>query len=281
MSLSNSEIAKYFEKLAQYVELAEENPFKVRAYENAARIIATYPHSIEEMVHAGENLTKLPHIGEKISKKIEEIVMTGRMSALEKYKKKFPKGLLEMLAIPGLGSKRVRELYEMLGIDTLDALRETAQQHIIRKLPGFSKKLESRILEGVMMRKQEGRRFLYVDAEPYAEDLVAYMECSTEVKKAIIAGSYRRQKETVGDLDMVVVTTSPKEVSKYFVAYEKCKGIIVQGESRTTVVLENDLQVDLKTARPSDYGSTLDYFTGSRAHTYSTKDGKRTGLESQ
>ncbi len=267
MSLSNAEIAKYFEKLAQYVELADENPFRVRAYENAARIIATYPRSIEEMVRAGEDLTKLPHIGEKIAKKIEEIVTTGRMSALEKYQKKFPKGLLEILAIPGLGPKRVRELYEMLGIDSLDALREAAQQHKIRELPGFSEKLEARILEGVMMRKQEGRRFLYVDAEPYAEDFVAYMERSPAVKKAIIAGSYRRRKETVGDLDMVVVTTSPQAVTKHFVAYEKCKEVIVEGESRTTIVLENDLQVDLKTARPSDYGTTLDYFTGSRAHT--------------
>ncbi|RUM74641.1 MAG: DNA polymerase/3'-5' exonuclease PolX, partial [Sulfurovum sp.] len=136
-----------------------------------------------------------------------------------------------------------------------------------QKLPGFSEKLEKRILEGILMRKQEGRRFLYVDAEPYAEDFVAYMEQSAAVKSAVIAGSYRRRKETVGDLDMVVVTKSPREVAEHFIKYEKCKEVIVQGESRTTVVLENDLQVDLKTARPSDYGTTLNYFTGSRAHT--------------
>jgi DNA polymerase (family 10) len=267
MSLSNNEIAKYFEKLAEYVELADENPFRVRAYQNAARIISTYPRSIAEMVLSGEDLTKLPHIGEKIAKKIEEIVNTGHLTALEHYEKMFPKGLLEMLAIPGLGPKRVREIYEMLGIDTLQALRQAAEAHRIQKLPGFNEKLEKRILEGIMMRKQEGKRFLYVDAEPYAQDFIAYMMQSPAVKKAIIAGSYRRRKETVGDLDMVVVTKSPQDAAEHFVAYEKCKEVIVQGESRTTVVLENDLQVDLKTTRPSDYGTTLDYFTGSRAHT--------------
>jgi len=267
MSLSNKEIAKYFEELAKYVELADENPFRVRAYEDAAQVIANYPRSIEEMVRAGEDLTKLPHIGEKIAKKIEEIVTTGRMSALGNYKKKFPEGLLDILAIPGLGPKRVRELHEMLGIENLDDLREAAQQHKIRELPGFSEKLEARILEGVMMRKQEGHRFLYADVEPYAEDYVAYMQGAPAVKKAVVAGSFRRRKETVGDLDMVVVTTSPSAAVKHFVAYDKCKEVIAEGESRTTVVLQNGLQVDLKTARPSNYGPTLNYFTGSRAHT--------------
>ena len=267
MSISNREIAKYFEKLAEYVELADENPFRVRAYQNAARVIAAYPRSIEEMVLAGEDLTQLPHIGEKIAKKIEEIVKTGRMSALENYKKLLPEGLLEMLAIPGLGPKRVREIYEKLGIDTLDALHQAAEEHRIQALPGFSEKLEKRILEGIKMRKQEGKRFLYADVEPYAEDFVDYMQQSPVVKKAVVAGSYRRRKETVGDLDMVAVTTSPREVVEYFIAYDRCKEVIAKGESRTTIILDNDLQVDLKTALPSDFGATLNYFTGSRAHT--------------
>ena len=267
MELSNREIAGYFEKLAGYAELADENPFKVRAYKNAARIIANSPRSIKEMVDTGDDLTRLPHIGKKIAKKIETLVKRGYINALKKYEKRFPRGLLEMMAIPGLGSKRVREIYRVLGIKTLDELNRAAKEHRIRDLPGFSTKLEKRILDGVVMHKKEGSRFLYVEAEPYAQALVVYMKRLPAVKKAIIAGSFRRRKETVGDLDMVVVTTQPKKVIKYFIAYEKCKEVIAEGESRTTVVLMNGLQVDLKIARPSDYGSTLNYFTGSRAHT--------------
>ncbi len=267
MNISNTQIAKYFELLSEYVELSQENPFRVRAYQNAARTIATYPKSIEEMVLRGEDLTKLPHIGEKIAKKIEEIVYTGKMTALEHYKAMFPKGLLDILAIPGIGAKRARILYEQLGIDSLEKLKKAAKEHKISKLPGFSQKLEKRILKGIMMLKQEGQRFLYSEVESYALELESYMIQCKVIKKAVIAGSYRRRKETVGDLDMVIVTKDPKTAADYFVSYPKCKEVIVKGESRTTILLDNDLQVDLKSARASDFGATLNYFTGSKAHT--------------
>ncbi|WP_457597718.1 DNA polymerase/3'-5' exonuclease PolX [Hydrogenimonas sp.] len=266
MAITNSEIARIFEQMADLLEISGANPFKVRAYRNAARTVQNMGRSLEEMVEEGRDLTKLPGIGKDLSDTIEEIVRTGRFGKLEALKKELPEGLESLLAIEGLGPKRIRQLYDAFGVTSLDALAKLAESGEIYTLKGFGPKLVAKILKGVRLAKKAGHRFRYDIARPYAESLRAYLADFDGVIEVEIAGSYRRKKETVGDLDILVVAKAWQEVSDRFVAYEKVKEVVSKGPTRSTVILSNDLQVDLRSVPAESYGSALHYFTGSKAH---------------
>ena len=266
MALSNSEIADIFNRMADMLEIKGENPFKVRAYRNAARTVQNLGKSLEDLVESGMDLTKLPGIGADLSEAITEILKTGKFSKLEALKKELPQGLDKLLSIEGLGPKRIRQLYDSFGITSLDELAKVAQSGEIYNLKGFGPKLVEKILKGVRLAKKAGRRFRFDIAKPFAEELKNYLQSFEGVIKVEVAGSYRRRKETVGDLDILVVAKNWEAVTEWFVKYEKVKEVVSKGPTRSTVILRNDLQVDLRSVAKESYGSALHYFTGSKAH---------------
>lgn len=266
MALSNSEIADIFNRMADMLEIKGENPFKVRAYRNAARTVQNLGKSLEDLAESGMDLTKLPGIGADLSEAITEILKTGKFSKLEALKKELPQGLDRLLSIEGLGPKRIRQLYDSFGITSLDELAKVAQSGEIYNLKGFGPKLVEKILKGVRLAKKAGRRFRFDIAKPFAEELKNYLQSFEGVIKVEVAGSYRRRKETVGDLDILVVAKNWEAVTEWFVKYEKVKEVVSKGPTRSTVILRNDLQVDLRSVAKESYGSALHYFTGSKAH---------------
>ncbi len=266
MALTNSEIAEIFNQMADLLEIKGANPFKVRAYRNAARTVQNLGKSLETLVAEGVDLTKLPGIGQDLSDAIHEILETGRFSKLEALKKELPEGLDKLLAIEGLGPKRIRQLYDTFGITSLPELAKLAESGDIYTLKGFGPKLVAKILKGVALAKKSGHRFRFDVARPFAEGLRDYLERFEGILKVEVAGSYRRRKETVGDLDILVVAKNWQEVTDYFVRYEGVKEVVSKGPTRSTVILRNDLQVDLRSVAAESYGSALHYFTGSKAH---------------
>lgn len=265
MGITNAEIARIFKEYADLLEIKGENPFKVRAYRNAARTIENIGKSLEELVKEGYDLTRLPGIGSDLSQYIQEIVTTGKFSKLQKLKKQIPPSLVDMLSIEGLGPKRIKTLYEKLGIASMEDLRRAAQNGEIEKLPGFGPTLVQKILKGIRLLKKAGHRFKWSEAKEYVEDILAYMG-QIELSHLDVAGSYRRKKETVGDLDILATAKDFSEVIRHFVKYPKIKEVVSAGSTRSTVILNNDLQVDLRSVEDESYGSALHYFTGSKAH---------------
>jgi len=264
--MQNREIAAIFSELADLLEIKGENPFKVRAYRNAARMLESLGKSVEEMVAEGKDLTILPGIGKELSEKIQEIVQTGKLEKLEKLKKEIPQTLRALLSIEGLGPKRVKVLYDTLHISDPDALKEAALHHEISKIPGFGLKTEEKILKGIRLLKQEGVRFLYAEAEPVVEELIAYLQNAPGILTIEAAGSFRRRKETVGDIDMLCTAEEPPKVIDYFTKFPKVLETVSAGTTRSTVVLNNSLQIDLRVVEKESYGAALHYFTGSKSH---------------
>ena len=265
MGITNAEIARIFKEYADLLEIKGENPFKVRAYRNAARTIENIGKSLEELVKEGYDLTRLPGIGSDLNQYIQEIVTTGKFSKLQKLKKQIPPSLVDMLSIEGLGPKRIKTLYEKLGIASMEDLRRAAQNGEIEKLPGFGPTLVQKILKGIRLLKKAGHRFKWSEAKEYVEDILAYMG-QIELSHLDVAGSYRRKKETVGDLDILATAKDFSEVIRHFVKYPKIKEVVSAGSTRSTIILNNDLQVDLRSVEDESYGSALHYFTGSKAH---------------
>ena len=264
--VTNAEIAKMLSQTADLLEIKGENPFKVRAYRNAARLVENSSKDFNKLVKEGFDLTKLPGIGNDLSTYIKEIVTTGKFSKLEELKKEVPQGLVDMLAIEGLGPKRIKQIYDAFHITSLDELKKYAENGELDKLPGFGPTLIQKILKGVKQLKKAGIRFLWADVENVAEDLREYLLKFPGVEIVEIAGSYRRRKETVGDLDILVVAEDYPKVSEYFIKYHRVKEVHSAGLTRSTVFLDNDLQIDLRAVSKESYGAALHYFTGSKAH---------------
>ena len=264
--ITNKEIANMFAQTADLLEIKGENPFKVRAYKNAARLIENSSKDFEKLVKEGFDLTRLPGIGNDLSTYIKEIVTTGKFSKLEELKKEIPEGLIDMLSIEGLGPKRIKQIYDAFGVTSLDELKKYAENGELDKLPGFGPTLIQKILKGIKQLKKAGIRFLWAEVEDMAEDLREYLSKFPGVEIVEIAGSYRRRKETVGDLDILVVAKDYPKVIEYFTKYPKIKEIHSAGITRSTVFLNNDLQVDLRAVMAESYGAALHYFTGSKSH---------------
>lgn len=266
MIVSNRDIAEIFDKLADLLEIKGDNPFKIIAYRNAARTIGNMGTDLSKMVEEGVNLPEIPTIGKNIAQKIKEIIETGKLSKLKTLQNQFPPHLLDLLTVKGVGPKRAKILYESLHIGSLEELKKAAQAHKIRELNGFGEKLENLILKGTVLAKKEGKRFMYAIVEPHAKALLAYLKGFREVLQIEIAGSYRRKKETLGDLDILTTAKNPKHVIEHFIKYKEIKEIISQGTTRSTVILNSNLQVDLRCVSDESYGAALHYFTGSKSH---------------
>ena len=266
MTVHNADIAAIFEQIADLLEIQNENPFRIRAYRNAARQVEGLGVALADMVAHDEDLTELPGIGADLAAKIKEIVATGKCQALEKLRKQLPPSITELLKIPGLGPKRVRTLYDQLQVKSVEQLAKAAQTGKIRELEGFGPKTEQTILEALGAHVTEQQRFKLAIAAQYAEPLRDYLAAVPGTTDAIIAGSYRRSKETVGDIDILVTARDAEQVMNEFVKYDEVGKVQAHGDTRSTVILKCGLQVDLRVVEPECYGAALQYFTGSKAH---------------
>jgi DNA polymerase (family X) len=266
MPVLNSDVARIFNQVADLLEIESANPFRIRAYRNASRTVAGLPKRVSDMVEDGESLDDLPGIGKDLAGKIKEIVETGTLSQLEEIEKRTPPDLGELMKIPGLGGKRVRALHKDLGISTTEELKEKAKQGEIRKLAGFGEKTEQKLLQEIEEAAGQGERVRIFEAEETAEDLLRYFKKVKGIKSITVAGSYRRRKETVGDLDILVSCRKDSKVMEAFVEYDEVKRITAKGSTKSSVVLRSGLQVDLRKVPAVCYGAALHYFTGSKAH---------------
>lgn len=266
MPIHNAEIAAAFRKLADLLEIEGENRFRVRAYRNAAATIGGLPRDAAAMIAEGEDLSALPGIGDDLAGKIAELAETGSLALLDELEARVPPGLSDMRRVPGLGPKRVKALHDALGVESLDALGKAAREGRLRGLPGFGAKTEANVLEELDRLASSERRLRLIDAEHIAEPLLVYLRGVQGVKQATVAGSFRRQKETVGDLDILVTAEPDSAVSDRFVEYEEVADIVSHGPTRSTVTLHSGFNVDLRVLSGVSYGAALMYFTGSKAH---------------
>jgi DNA polymerase (family 10) len=266
LPVHNSDVEEIFNRVADLLGIEGANAFRVRAYRNAARTIGGLSRGLADMVEAGEDLTELPGVGEDLAGKIEEILETGGLAQLAEIEQRTPPELAELLKVSGLGPKRVKVLREELGITSLDELERAAKAGQIRQLRGFGEKIEASILKDLeRVREDAGRTSLAV-VEQVAEPLADYLRRIKGIDRVMVAGSYRRRQETVGDLDILATGDDGAEVIERFTQYEDVAEIVSQGETRSTVILRSGLQVDLRVVASESYGAALLYFTGSKAH---------------
>ncbi len=263
--MDKRDVARLLDEIAVLLELKGENPFKVRAYVNASRVLDGLTDDLGARVEAG-TLTELKGIGEALAGNITELWRTGRMAYHDELTAATPPGYLEMIRVPGLGAKKVRALGEELGITTLAKLKRAAEQGEIRELKGFGEQSEKKILEGIALLEAGAGRWLAGEVRPVAEELVAALRRHAAVDKAEIGGSLRRWAETVKDVDLLVATTKPAAVTKAFLAHVPDASIIGSGETKTSVRLPSGLAVDLRLVSPAEFPFALHYFTGSVAH---------------
>jgi len=262
----NSDIVEIFNEVADLLEIEGANPFRVRAYRDAARTISTLSRDVAEMVEEGEDLTELSGIGEDLAGKIEEIVRTGDLKQLEEIEQRTPPELARLLDIAGLGPKRVQKIYEEQGVTSLEELEEAAREKRIRKLDGLGPKTEAKVLEDLERWSEEEERTRRDVAEERVEPLLDYLRSMENVARVEAAGSYRRKKETVGDLDILAISDAGEKVISRFAEYEDVERVVSQGETRSTVVFRSGLHVDLRVVAEESYGAALLYFTGSKQH---------------
>ncbi|NMT64379.1 DNA polymerase/3'-5' exonuclease PolX [Marinobacter orientalis] len=264
--MHNAEIARKFHELADLLEIQGANPFRVRAYRNAASIVEGSSRPLEDMVAEGEDLSAIKGIGNDLAGKIAELVETGNLPGLEALQKDMPAQLSELMRLDQLGPRRIRALNEELGVSSLKELKEVAEAGKIRKLAGFGARTESRILEEISKLSDRDHRTRLAEAEQVVGPLVAYLDKLDEISRIEVAGSYRRRKETVGDLDILVASENSKAVMERFTSHPEVAKVASKGKTRATVFLKSDLQVDLRVVKADSFGAALHYFTGSRAH---------------
>jgi len=269
--MRNQDIADRFEELADYLEIKGENPFKIRAYRNAARTISDHAEELFREVAVGRDLTEIPGIGKEIAAKIISMVETGQLPILEKVRAEFPPDLPKMLKLPGLGPKRVKILLDALKITSLDDLINAAGQGKIQEIPGFGVKIEKSLLEAATKQMDTTVRHLRARMVGQVEDLVQLLKNVPGVYKVETAGSYRRGKETVGDLDFLVVAKSGPAVMDTFTGISDIERVLAKGETKGSILLKNGIQADLRLVDEDSFGAAWHYFTGSKAHNIATR----------
>jgi DNA polymerase (family 10) len=280
MPVHNNDIAAIFEEIADFLEIEGENPFRIRAYRNGARTVTGLGEELKDMVAGGEDLTKLPGIGKELAAKIHEILETGTAKALIKLQQRIPKTVVEMLKLPNLGPKRVRILYQDLKIKNLKQLSSAARKGRIRALEGFGEKTEKAILEAIEARAQKEKRYKIAAVKPTVDSLIDFLKEVSGVIDVVAAGSYRRCRETVGDLDILITARKSSPVMKRFVEYDAIDKVLSSGATRSSVVLRSGLQVDVRLVAQSSFGAALQYFTGSKDHNIAIRRlGQQRGLK--
>lgn len=279
--MENTDIAKIFEDIADLLEIKGENPFRVRSYRNAALIISGLPESLRSIVERDEKeLENIPKVGKSIHEKIVEIIKTGKCKFHDELLKELPPGLLELLEVSGIGPKKVQLLYDKLGIQSVEELEKAAKAGQLKDLPHMGEKTEEKILKAIQELKSHKGRFRISLAISYAEPLIEYLKKIPGVTEVEPAGSLRRWKDTIGDVDILVTCKKGAPVMDRFVKYPEVKDVLSKGETKSTVILKCNLQVDVRVLEGKSFGAALQYFTGSKAHNIAIRDrAKRMGLK--
>ncbi|MBI4124595.1 MAG: DNA polymerase/3'-5' exonuclease PolX [Deltaproteobacteria bacterium] len=258
-------IAAFLERIGEVLEIRGENPFKIRAYYNAARTIGGLTQEIGDLIKK-KQLIELPGIGKNLAAHIEELHKTGKVKEYVKILKSVPEGILEMLDIPGLGPKKVKAVWEKLDLTSIGDLELACQHGNVATLEGFGQKTQEKILEGIAQLKKHAGQFLYAEAERPAEAVFQKIAKHKNVQRTALAGSLRRRKETVKDIDIVAATDAPKKVMDFFVKLPEVEKILQHGETKSAVVLKAGPQADLRCVSDKEFPYALHHFTGSKEH---------------
>ena len=265
--MENIQIAKTFEEVADLLEIQGANPFRVRAYRNAARTIGTLGTPVETILkHDGHSLEELPGIGADLAGKISRMCRTGELPLLAQLTRRTPESLVAMLRIPGVGPKRARLIYDKLHVKTMSQLEKAARAGRLAELRGMGTTLEQTILRGLGEDKAHIARTPFAEAEAYIRPMIEMLRSMPEARQLEVTGSFRRRQETVGDIDILVASTHPAAVADAFVRYSDVRKVLARGDTKCSVVLRCGMQVDLRIVPPSSYGAALHYFTGSKPH---------------
>ena len=263
--MKNKELADIFDKWADILEFMGDNPYHIRAYRNAARLIRDLSEDIEVLAKEGK-LSQLPGIGQRLQAKILEFLRTGKIEEFEKLKQQVPDTIFTLLDIPGVGPKTVKLLYDELGIRSIEDLKRAIEKGELLKLPGFGPKKVEKIKKGIELYEKSGGRILLGVAVFIADRIVNQLKEHSAVERISVCGSTRRMKETVGDIDILATGKNNLEIIEAFVNLPNVKEILWKGTKKATVIVEEGEQVDLRVIEPESYGAALQYFTGSKAH---------------
>ena len=263
--MTKSEIAGILEQIAALLELKGENPFKIRAYTNAARAIETFGGNVPNFQDE-EAVAKIPGIGKSIALKIKEVAATGSLKYLEELSAEFPSGIMELFSLSGLGAKKIRALYDQLGISSIEQLQKACEEGRVAELSGFGQTTQQKLCDAIAKRAAHAGAFQFGQVAAEAETLRADLAAQPDALQVDIAGSYRRRKEIVHDLDLLVATKNPEAITKFFVSHPLVESVIAQGPTKSSVRLRSGVQCDLRVVSTAEYPFALAYFTGNKEH---------------
>jgi DNA polymerase (family 10) len=261
--VKNSDVVEILFEIAEILEMKEENRFKIVAYRRAARSIDLLPVNITEVYKKGK-LEEIPGVGGGIAKKLKELIKTGKIKYHEKLKKGMSAKIGKLMKVPGLGPKRIKKLSEVLGVKNVKQLERAAKEHKIAKLPGFGAESEKDILEGIAFAKKARGRISLKEAERMAGSIVKELKKLKEIKKISVAGSLRRKKASIRDIDILVSSTKPKRVVEKFTGLKEVARVLGKGSTKASVELKSGVNSDLRVLSPESWGAGLFYFTGSK-----------------
>ena len=265
--MDNAKISQTITMLADLLEFQGANAFKIRAYRNGARVIKDYPDSINSIIEEDSaSLLSIDGIGKGVAEKCVVLVETGELPQINEILEEIPRSVLDLLRIPGMGPKKAAMLFRELGIAALDQLKEACEAGVVADLKGFGAKTVESILAGIEIADAANKRVYWAKADETAREILNHMQSCDEIRKIELAGSYRRRRETVGDLDILVVSENAEAVMDHFGAYHLVESVIGRGDTKMSVRIEESLQVDLRVVPAESFGAALQYFTGSKDH---------------
>jgi DNA polymerase (family X) len=263
--MTKEKIADALEEIATLLELKDENPFKIRAYQNAARSIEAFGASFSDLQNQ-ETLEKIPGVGKAIAAKISELATTGGLKFLDELRAEFPSAILELFSIPGLGAKKIKALYEQLKISSIADLQAACESGRVARLPGFGETTQTKICNAIANRAKHVGSFQFGEIAAEAEQLRSDLAAHPDASQVSVAGSFRRRKEIVRDLDFIVASKSPEAITEFFCAHPLVESLIARGPTKTSVRLKSGIQCDLRVISNVEYPFALNYFTGSKEH---------------
>ena len=263
--MTKAQIAEVLGQIATLLELKDENPFKIRAYANAARAIDAWGGNLSDLQDE-EALKKMPGIGKAIAGKVKELATTGSLKYLDELRAEFPEAILELFNIPGLGAKKIKALYEQLNVSSIEQLQQACQSGRVAALPGFGETTQDKLAKAIAERAKHSGSFQLGQVAHDAETLRDELAGHPDALQVALAGSYRRRREIVRDLDFIVATSNAEAITTFFAEHPLVESIIAQGPTKTSVRLRSGIQSDLRVVKPAEYPFALNYFTGSKEH---------------
>jgi DNA polymerase (family 10) len=264
-SITKTDVAEILGDIASILDILGENPFKVRSYENAARVVASLTGDLGEMIASGE-LLNVKGIGKSLFSHIEELYKTGKLEAYEEMKTRIPAGLLELLRIPGMGPKKVKAVYEKLGVQSIDDLERAANENRVAALDGFGTRTQIKILYGIQTVKKFSERHLLYNVMEEADAIYDEIAKHPDVIRSLVAGSLRRHRETIKDIDLLASATDPDRIIERFTTLPRVATVVAKGKTKSSVVLKSGINADLRVVADEEFPFAANYFTGSKEH---------------